>query len=334
MSESPRIFISYMKADRSKAGELFDRLQRMGATPWLDERSLLLGDVFEDKIREAIDACDGFVVLLGPDFDRVGFRQREVRLALKALEKRPLTQPFILPFLVRPCRVPSWCESFHTGDPSRPTSIDDFLYSIAMHFRLPWPQGPAIAVVRIGGWVLQNQQLNMINDTARELRLPIRETIRVEVSEAEGLQKISKAIGNQRVDNVLVYSFDAIARETFENLANVARLFRASRIALRSIAEHIEFGGGHNGEGPIIISDRERTTIEERRARVASLKEVFVSRVCGSDGCHPPCNHCGGNMSSYDQLRSGGSVDYYRTLMCCSGCWWYRIDPEYWTTDY
>ena len=85
---APKVFICYAKKDASNANELFEELQTAGANPWLDKRKLELGDDWEYEIKKAVKEADVFVACLSPGFDDVGFRQREVRWALEALELR------------------------------------------------------------------------------------------------------------------------------------------------------------------------------------------------------------------------------------------------------
>ena len=74
-----------MKQDSDEAESLFDRLTKAGAGPWLDKRCFVLGDEWEKEIGTAVDTADVFVVCLRPEFDEIGFRQREVRWAIEAL---------------------------------------------------------------------------------------------------------------------------------------------------------------------------------------------------------------------------------------------------------
>lgn len=131
----PIVFICHMKQDSDEAESLFDRLTKAGAGPWLDKRCLVLGDEWEKEIGTAVDTADVFVVCLRPEFDEIGFRQREVRWAIEALQRRPPGQGFIVPFIVEPCELPNWCKPFHAGgDLSKRTSFEDLVRGIEKHY--------------------------------------------------------------------------------------------------------------------------------------------------------------------------------------------------------
>jgi hypothetical protein len=112
---SPRVFLCYAKQDASSAQALYHYLRMAGASPWLDIHNLTLGDEWENEIKQAVAFSDAFVVCLRPGFDEIGFRQKEVRWAIEALNLRPLGHGFIIPFLILPCTLPGWCARFHAG---------------------------------------------------------------------------------------------------------------------------------------------------------------------------------------------------------------------------
>ncbi len=80
------MFICYAHEDATKAQELFLWLKAAGADPWLDKRKLVLGDDWEHEIKRAVAEADVFVVCLRPDFDRIGFKHKEVHWAREALD--------------------------------------------------------------------------------------------------------------------------------------------------------------------------------------------------------------------------------------------------------
>ena len=133
----PNVFICYAKDDADKARELATRLDRAGVDPWLDERKLVLGDDWEVEIRKAVAGADAFVVCLRPGFQEIGFRHREVRWAVEALEMRPIGAGFIIPFISEPCELPEFCKRLHAGgDLSKPTEFSELVRAIEKHCRV------------------------------------------------------------------------------------------------------------------------------------------------------------------------------------------------------
>ena len=134
--DKPQIFICYAKKDRQSASELNELLTIAGAKPWIDFLDLLPGDDWEKEIKVAVANSDGFVVCLSKGFNEVGFRQTEIRWALKALDKRPPGKGFIIPYVLEPCEIPAWCENIHVSDPSTPTAPEDLIRAVNKHCKV------------------------------------------------------------------------------------------------------------------------------------------------------------------------------------------------------
>lgn len=133
VSAEPKIFICYCREDVDTARELFRRLERSGAAPWLDVENLVRGDDWESEIKKAVAAADAFVVLLRPGFDERGFRQKEVKLAKEAAEERPLGKGFIIPFQLETCELPPWCDRLHAGEIGEPATFEELIRAINKH---------------------------------------------------------------------------------------------------------------------------------------------------------------------------------------------------------
>jgi TIR domain len=51
---SPRIFLCHAKEDAPRVEKLYFALGKAGFDPWYDKRDLVVGDLWEKEIREAI----------------------------------------------------------------------------------------------------------------------------------------------------------------------------------------------------------------------------------------------------------------------------------------
>ena len=76
---------------------LYERLVNDGVDAWLDKEKLLPGQDWELEIRKAVREADVVVVCLSKDFNKAGFRQKEVRLALDTAIEQPEGEIFIIP---------------------------------------------------------------------------------------------------------------------------------------------------------------------------------------------------------------------------------------------
>jgi hypothetical protein len=337
-STRPKVFICYQRKHSVKAEEIYNRLLAAGVQPWLDAEHLVEGDLWANSIRREISLSDAFVVLIGPDFEQGGFRQTELQWALEEAKSRPAGFPFIIPFVVEPCVLPSWCQAIHVGDPSKPTELERLIFAIGNHFRLVLePQHGATAVLCLNasssvGVPLEVQAL-AVQAYASAHRLAVVHTL---FTEGDGLEVIADRIQSRPADAILIYRVDCLAAETLNNLAKWGEFFSTRKVALRCATEQVDFVGGYRGYGPTITCLVNQTTREARRDRIRRLQRLFTSYVAGSDGRGHRCpNHgCNRPLAVHDQFASGGGVDYYAPLRSCGECGWHGIGAEFWTTDY
>ena len=84
-----KIFISYSRKDKIYKDRLLSsilKLQEDGISSiWVDERKLKIGDEFDDKIQEAINTSDIFLLLLSENFWASSYIQR---YELPAIQKK------------------------------------------------------------------------------------------------------------------------------------------------------------------------------------------------------------------------------------------------------
>lgn len=92
-----KIFLSYATASRPLAEDLCHRLQAAGHEVFFDREDLPPGQGFDDRIRDAIEACDLFVFLLTPDAVAAGrYTRTELKIAARCW---PTPGPHVLPVL-------------------------------------------------------------------------------------------------------------------------------------------------------------------------------------------------------------------------------------------
>jgi hypothetical protein len=104
---SPRIFLCHAKEDAPRVEELYFALGDAGFDPWYDKRQLLVGDRWEDEIRQAIEGSDFFAVCLSQiAVKKRGFIQHEIRTAIREYQLRPEGISFVLPIRLEPSNIP------------------------------------------------------------------------------------------------------------------------------------------------------------------------------------------------------------------------------------
>ena len=103
--DSPiRVFISYAKEDYNFAKNLYNDLKCEKIDPWIDNEDLLIGQDWKLSIEKAIQECNFFCALLSNNsVSKVGYVQKELKMALELLDNYPKSEIFILPIRIDNC---------------------------------------------------------------------------------------------------------------------------------------------------------------------------------------------------------------------------------------
>jgi len=108
------LFLSYASQDRDFAARLSSALRLTGASVWMDQFELQVGDSISEQINRAISASDFLVVLLSPASVNSQWVRKELSTAL-ALEirARDIT---VIPVVIEDCDVPAELATKHVID--------------------------------------------------------------------------------------------------------------------------------------------------------------------------------------------------------------------------
>jgi hypothetical protein len=128
------IFLSYAQEDKIIVEQMVASLENQGIHVWLDKEMLSPGDKWEDRISEAIKSSRYFMPILSKaSVEKVGYVQVEIRKALRAMEKYPANEIYIIPVRIEKC-TPSFpeFEAIHYIDlfPDFNFSMTQLIYSI------------------------------------------------------------------------------------------------------------------------------------------------------------------------------------------------------------
>jgi TIR domain len=112
-----QVFVSYGRPDEEVATRLYHDLQQHGHQPWMDRFSLLPGEMWRNRIREAIRDSSHFVALLSSrSVHKRGFFQSEMRLAFEVLQEMPKGQIYLIPARLDDCEPSFELREFHRVD--------------------------------------------------------------------------------------------------------------------------------------------------------------------------------------------------------------------------
>lgn len=99
-----RVFISYAREDIEAARKLYVSLKQVGVLPWLDEKSLLAGERWNEAILSAIKSSQYFIAVLShKSVSKRGYVQKELKKALDVLDEFPDHEIFLIPVRVEEC---------------------------------------------------------------------------------------------------------------------------------------------------------------------------------------------------------------------------------------
>jgi len=109
------VFLSYSHKDKKQVQEINNYLKKKGISTWFDNDKLKGGDVWEKKIKKAIENCYLFVSFLSHNsVNERGYFQSEAKFSLDVWKKLPEGRPFIIPVeLDKDVIIPESLKKFH-----------------------------------------------------------------------------------------------------------------------------------------------------------------------------------------------------------------------------
>ncbi len=133
-----KVFLSYAREDSAVAEKIFLGLQRRGLKIWKDDKSLRIGDVFDNKIKQAIKESDFAITLLSSkSVSKIGYIQKELRQILEMSQFRPRACAFVLPIKLDNCEIPLEIADFNWIEYSddEESFLDRLSDDIKAHFK-------------------------------------------------------------------------------------------------------------------------------------------------------------------------------------------------------
>ena len=104
MANTPKIFISYAREDKTHAVRLYKDLGALGGQPWIDVSQLVAGIDWRMQIEDALDNCDYVILLLSHhSIEKTGYVQAEKRYILDRLDHMPPGVVFLIPVRLEEC---------------------------------------------------------------------------------------------------------------------------------------------------------------------------------------------------------------------------------------
>lgn len=138
-----KIFLCHSSGDKAAVRELWARLRADGFQPWLDEVDLLPGQHWADEIPKAVRNSDVVIVCLSrASVSKVGFVQKEIKLALDVADMQPEGSIFLIPLKLEECDVPERLRDWQWVDYFKPDGHERLVRSLEYRAKYALTQQP------------------------------------------------------------------------------------------------------------------------------------------------------------------------------------------------
>jgi hypothetical protein len=122
------IFLSHNHADKPFVRQLAHDLRAAGIRVWLDEAEMMIGDLFFQKIQQAIDEMEYLGVILSRNSVNSSWVQHEVAVAMnQEIEGKRIK---VLPLVIEDCELPGFLKGKLYADFRDPKRYNEELNKI------------------------------------------------------------------------------------------------------------------------------------------------------------------------------------------------------------
>jgi hypothetical protein len=127
-----RIFLCHASEDKVQVRAVYHRLRAIdGFEPWLDEEDLLPGQDWTREIPRALQTSDFILVFFSRlSVAKHGYVQREMKLALDALQELPEGTIHTIPVRLDDCELPASFQHYHYANLFAPNGFDHIVRAI------------------------------------------------------------------------------------------------------------------------------------------------------------------------------------------------------------
>jgi hypothetical protein len=133
-----KVFLSYVRQDKEKVQTIYFRLKELGLNPWMDLEDLKPGDLWSDKIDEAIKSSDFVLLCFSQNsISKKGFVTKEIDAALKRYYENEGRSPtFLIPIKLDESSIPVQLSMFQYVDLTSKLGWDSLIKTIKEKFDL------------------------------------------------------------------------------------------------------------------------------------------------------------------------------------------------------
>jgi len=126
-----KIFLCHALEDKDRVFDLYRKLKKLGAAPWLDSEEILPGQEWNFEINKALDESDAILLCLSKrSVGKEGYVQREIRIALDRALEMPEGRVFLIPVRLEECSLPQRISSYQWVDLFVPGGMEKLIKSL------------------------------------------------------------------------------------------------------------------------------------------------------------------------------------------------------------
>jgi len=126
-----QVFISHAKEDYGVAEMLYNYLADNGYSPWLDKKSIRVGEDWDYAIKKALRESTFVILLLSStSVKKRGYVQKEFKYALEYSETKLVDDIYIIPILLDNCDIPQHLKKYQWGEIGKDNAMDGILSSL------------------------------------------------------------------------------------------------------------------------------------------------------------------------------------------------------------
>lgn len=131
------VFLSHASEDKEFVRRLARDLRRFGASVWVDEGAIHIGDSLLEKIKSGLRAVEFLGIILSPRSTASEWVKREIELALSLEDGRQLK---FLPIVIEDCELPKFLEEHRYADFRNPADYQSQMRNVADTLGLDLPK--------------------------------------------------------------------------------------------------------------------------------------------------------------------------------------------------
>jgi len=132
-----KVFLSYVRQDKEKVKTVYHQLKSLGLNPWMDIENLQPGEIWVEKIEDAIKSSDLVLLCFSrASLNKSGFISKEIDIALKEYHNNKSNETILIPVKLDDSNIPPQLSMFQYADLTNKEGWDKLINTLKEKFNL------------------------------------------------------------------------------------------------------------------------------------------------------------------------------------------------------